>query len=364
VALQPHVIRAIVAKDLRMFIRDRFYVLISVLGLVLFGALYFVLPATTEETIPVGVHLPGGEQLLEAALAESGEEGLSLTVYATTEALTDAVADGGEIAAGLDFPEGFLVDAAGGTPTTVRVLLSGDAPEPLRPALTAAVREIAFALGGHEPPVALPDVEEMVLGEDRAGDPVTAREQLRPLLVLIVLLMEMFALASLVAVEISQRTVVAVLATPARAADVLAAKAVLGTSLAFCQALLIGLVVGAFGGATAPVVLLALLLGALLVTGVGLIAGATGGDFVAVVFWCMLFFIPLAIPAFGVLFPGAPTLWVQVLPSYGLVEILSRGTAAGASAVELIPYLVPLAAWVAVALLVGTVVLRHRVRWV
>ena len=359
-------VTAIIGKDLRLFGRDRFYVLITVLGLGMFGGLFWLLPADVEEDIPIGIHLPGAEALFEAELGARGldeatQEGLAVDLFASASQLEEAVALGDTLHAGLDFPEGFLEAAAAGQPTTVRVLLAGDAPHALRPALTAAVREIAATLGGDQPPVTLPDLDEMVVGTDRAGDPVSLREQMRPLLVFLVLLMEMFALASLVAVEIAQRTATAVLATPTRVGQLLAAKALLGTALAFGQGLVIAAVTGAL--AQAPgLVAAALLLGAVLVTGFGLLAGATGQDFVAIVFWSMLLFVPLAIPAFAVLFPGSTALWIQALPSHGFVEVLVGTTIDGEGWAQAWPNLALLAAWGVAAFVAGTAVLAGRIR--
>jgi ABC-2 type transport system permease protein len=351
---------AIVAKDIRIFVRDRFYLLVSVLSLVSYIALFWVLPRTAQEAVPLGVHLPGGEGLLAAGLEVGAEEGLEIGIFDSSEALVAAVTEGDEVVAGLDFPAGFLQAAAAGEATTVRVLLTGDAPERLQPALAGAVREIAFALAGDEPPVTLPTTEEMVLGVDRAGATLSLRDQLRPLLIFLVLVTEMFALASLVAAEIAQRTVTAVLATPARVGDVLAAKTLLGTLLAFSQVVLLALVTGTLVRAPA-ILLVAMLLGAVLVTGVGLIAGSTGQDFVAIVFWSVLFMIPLAVPAFAVLFPGTPAWWVQALPTFGLVETLVRVTAYGEGWAEVWRYLAVLAAWGAATFAVGTAVLGRRV---
>jgi ABC-2 type transport system permease protein len=369
-------VTAIVAKDLRLFARDRFYLFISVLTLVFVGGVFWLLPATTETTLSVGVHLPDAAQLLQQGLATLDEdalaavddgafdgtqqEGFEIVGYGSHEKLEHAVGEG-EVVAGLSFPAGFLDALAAGRATTVQVLLAADAPEGVRPALTSAVRELTFALAGEQPPVTLPTLEEQVLGTDRAGDPLSLRDQLRPLLVFLVLLMEMFALASLVAVEIAQRTATAVLVTPARVSDLLAAKTVLGTGLAFGQALLIALVTGTIAGSPGLVVL-ALLLGAVLATGFGLLAGSTGHDFIGIVFWSMLLFVPLAIPAFAVLFPGTPATWIQLLPSYGLVEILLRTTGYGEGWSEMWPYLLVLGAWCLAVFAAGTSVLAWRVR--
>lgn len=350
---------AVVAKDLRLFRRDRFYVLVSALSLVAFAALFWVLPASVQSTASVGVHLPGGHPLLALGMARAADEGFELVPFESEEALGDAVAAGDGVLAGLSFPRGFLDDVTAGRETTVRVLLAGEAPDGLRPALSGAVRELAFLAAGNQPPVTLPDTEGLVVGGEGGREPLPLREQLRPLLLFVVLVTEMFALASLVALELAQRTVSAVLVTPVRTGQLLAAKALLGTLLAFGQVLLVAAVTGTLAHAPALVVV-TLLLGAGLVTGVGLLAGAAGQDFVATVFWSMLFVVPLAVPAFAVLFPGTPDLWIRALPSHGLVRVLVGATGHGEGWAEAWPHLAALAGWCAATLAVGSVVLGRR----
>lgn len=360
---------AIAAKDLRLFARDRFFTLVTALGLAFYAIVFWLLPATVEESVPVGLHLPGLPQQVLESVTDNTDQGFALTVFPSSQALEDAVREGEQVVAGLDLPAGFLDPALGITDAapdpdaatpTVRLLLAGDVPPALRDALSGVVRELALTLTGQPPPVDLPPEEELVLGVNRAGDPVTVREQLRPLLVFFVLLVEMFALASLVASELTQRTITAVLSTPARVVDVLAAKTLVGTGLAFVQAALLAAVTLTL--ATRPgLVLLALLLGAVLVTGLGLLVGSLGQDFLATVFLSVLFFVPLAIPAFAVLFPGSPAGWVQVLPTAGLAEILTRVAADAAGWGELWPQLAQLAGWGVLAWVIGAAVLRRRV---
>lgn len=353
-------VRAIIAKDLRLFSRDRFYAFITVLGLVFYVAVFWLLPAEAEETLTIGVHLPGGEALLEAGLEDGVDQGLEVVVFATAAELEAAVRDGETVAAGLAFPDGFLAAAVAGQRTTVRVLLPGAAPALLGDALSAAVRELAAAVTGQDPPVVLPDEEALIVGVDRAGELLALREQLRLLLLFVVLMVEMFALAALVAAELSQRTITSILATPARIRDVVTAKAVLGTGLALTQALLLGALTGAF--ARRPLlVLLALVLGAVLVTGVGLLVGSLGHDFVAIVFWSMLAFVPLVVPAVAMLYPGTPAWWVQALPTYGLAEILVQATGYGTGLDQLLGEAALLLGWCVVILVAGAAVLARKV---
>jgi ABC-2 type transport system permease protein len=331
---------------------------VSILGLVAYVALFWLLPASVDETVTVGVHLEGAGPVLAGLGGDT--DGLRLVAFDDSATLEAAVHADDEVLGGLDFPSGFLTDVAAGELTTVRVVLTADAPEELRPALAAFVRELAFTVAGSPPPVVLPDLEEAVLGVDRSGAQISLREQLRPLLVFLVLLVEMFALASLVAAEIHQRTITAILVTPARVVDVLAAKSILGTALAFGQALLLLVATGAFVRGL-PIVALALLLGSVLVTGVAMVSGSLGRDFIGIVFWSVLFMIPLAIPAVAVLFPGSAAAWVQALPTHGLVRVIVGVTAHGDGWAAVASDLGVLAIWCVAVFAIGVMVLRRRV---
>jgi ABC-2 type transport system permease protein len=222
------------------------------------------------------------------------------------------------------------------------------------------VREIAFSVSGATLPVTLPDQEEVVLGVDRAGAQVPLRERMRPMLAFFVLLTESLALASLLATEVGSRTVSALLVTPARVSDVIAAKATTGTVLAFSQAFLLLLVTRSLDQ-NAAVVLTAVLLGALLMAGVALLAGAAGRDFMGTLFLGMLFLIPLMVPAFSLLFPGSASGFVQALPSYGIVQALVGASTFGQGFGDLAGHFVTGTAWALGVLALGWLVLARRV---
>lgn len=390
------IVAAIVAKDLRAFARDRFYVVVSIVGMVFYVTIFWLLPATVDETVPIGIHLGdlaalgdatatndpadlGVDGLLDGGLADvfgglagAGDEaiaGIEVALFGSAQALEAAVLAGDEVVAGIDLPAGLLTDPGQPRPT-VRVLLPADAPDELRPTLTALVRELAFGLTDAPPPAQLPAIDEVVVGTDRIGAQISLREQLRPLLVFFVLLVEMFALASLVAMELQQRTITAVLVSPARIGDVLAAKTLLGTLLAFSQAMLLLAATGAVGadrvtgsaGAQGLAVLVvALLIGSVLVSSIALISGSFGRDFIGIVFFSTLFMIPLAVPAFAVLFPGSPAAWIQALPTHGLVSVIVGVTVDGDGLRGSAADLGLLLAWCVAAFAIGVQVLRRRV---
>jgi len=354
------IIAAIIRKDLIEFSRDRLWMILTPLTLVMFTAVFWLMPSNVEETLSVGV-APGA---LGRALELVGGQGLRLVAFASEADLAAAVAgeqhDAAPISIGLAFPDDFLLRAARGEPTTVRVYVDALVPPEIRHAMTSAVREVAHTLSGAPLPVSLLAAEEVVLGIDRLGQQIPLRERFRPLLAFFVLMVEALVLASLIASELSSRTITALLVTPARSTDILAAKGLLGTVLAFAQALLLLLVTRSLVGNT-PALLLAVLLGALLVSGIGLYIGAAGKDFIGTLFLGVLFLFPLMIPAFALLFPGTASVWVQVLPSYGIVQAMVGAVTYHQSFAELTGYFAGAALWVVVVFALGWLALKRKV---
>lgn len=349
------IVAAIIGKDLRELSRDRFWTVITAVSLLFMVGIFWVIPDDVDETVSLGVHQPGGVGLVGGVAAVGA--GFELVEFDSVERLRDAVADG-EIGVGLDLPAGFVDAVRAGDRPEVTVLVSTDDP-----GLGAAVRgltsELAAALAGEPSPIVLPDADTVVVGPAGVTEPPSLRDRVRPLFAFMVLLVETFALASLVALELASGTARAVVVTPARVGDLLAAKTVVGVLLAFTQGALLLAVTGTLQ-IDPPLLLVTMLLGALLVTGVGLLAGAVGGDFTTTVFVSFALMFPLMIPAFGSLFPGTAATWVQVLPSAGLVDVVSGAALRGEGWGSAGPDLLAVAGWCAVLLGAGWFVLQRR----
>jgi len=382
---RPSIIGAIVAKDLAAFSRDKFWGLMTILALVWIVGMYYFLPDTVNESITIGVHQTDMDALFN--LAFEGEEGIEWVKFESTDELEAALGLSEEEAQqkrswlevalgrgeeepeqpevekldiGIDFPAGFLASVAAGEVVTVTVYVDAAVPVEIRNAISSFVREGAYALTGNELPVRVPEEQTIILGEDRLGRQVALRDKMRPFYAFMMLLLETFALGTLIAEEVSSRSVTAILVTPARISDFLAAKGIVGTAIAFTEAVLVMLLVRSFD--TEPLILaVTLLLGAVLVTGVALIAGASGRDYIGMAFYSMLFLIPLMIPLFATLFPGTASAWVKALPTYGLVQVITGVASYGYGWTKAMPHLVTLAAWCVVAFGVGLVVLRRKV---
>jgi ABC-2 type transport system permease protein len=396
------VVGSILVKDLKEYGRDKLWAFLTVFALGAFIVMFWVLPNRVDETIKVGISPPfetmvgaadplGADidaERLEELLADfEQEEGLAILCVESAEDLEAVVAgdaaayldgeqavvvaagsqppEGAEKVAvdiGIAFPEDFLSATASGQTTTVQVFVDATVPEEIRVAMAGVVGEFAYAVAGDALPVAVPDPQEVfvVLGEDRVGDQVTPRESFRPLLAFMVLLMEGFVMSSLIAKEIQQRTVTALLVTPATTGDVLAAKGIAGALSGLAQAVVLLAATGSLS--VEPALILTLMLvGAVMVSGVSMIAGSAGKDFIGTLFYGMLFMIPLLIPAFAAIFPGSASAWVRVLPSYPLVQGLVNVVTYGDGWSETVPSLGTLAAWCAGLFAVGWVVLKRKV---
>lgn len=359
------VVGAIMAKDLLVFSRDRLWMVLTPLALVAFAVLFWLMPARVDETFEVGVHPPAAAAALRLALGVAEDEpALTLIPFEDEASLAQAVAGDGPDDAprplvGLSLPVDLWLRARLGQTGTARVYVDAAVPAEVRSAMTTAVREVAAMASGAPLPVSWTTDDVIVLGADRAGEPVPLRERMRPMLAFMVLLTESLALASLVSVEVSQRTASALLATPARTFDVLLAKGLLGTALAFVQATILLLVTRSFGPGW-PVLLLAVLLGSMLMAAIGMLTGAAGRDFMGTLFYGMGFLLVLAVPAVAVLFPGSAAPWIQVLPSYGIVQAMVGASAYGLGFADLVVPLLTAAVWTVAVFAVAWSVLGRK----
>ena len=346
-------VKAIIAKDFRLFTRDRFFLWVSIVGLVFYVALFWLLPDTVDETLKIGVTGFGSEANL-GEISES-DQGLELVPYEDEDALRAAVEEGDEVIVGLALPADI-------SDSVITVYIGSGVPESVSGAVEGIATELAYAAAGVPSPVSgTTGSEVIVLGEDRAGNQVSLQDSFQPLLAFFVLMIESMALATLVAAEIQAKTVKAISVTPATISDFLTAKTVFGTLLAFSQAVILMIAIRSLGAG--PVILLtAVLLGSILVTGFGLLAGSIGKDYVGVIFWSMAFLIPMMIPALAFMFPGSTAGWVQAMPSYGLARVMVDVSNYGAGWAEVAPYLGLLALWTLASLFAGWRVLDRKVQ--
>lgn len=373
------IVAAIVAKDLRSFARDRLWVILTPFSLAFVIVAFWLAPAQVDETIRVGTHPPGATEMMNrlASLEEDEDDGSIVfvpfedrerMVAALEGEIEDAAEGEDDILMGLAFPADFSEAIAAGSTPEVVLYLTPDVPTPVRDAFAGEVRELGFALKAmlaEQPavsayPVTFPEDEAMVLGVDRLGDQVSMRDKLRPMLAVLVLMLGSIAIAGLVAAEIEQRTVTALLVTPARTGDVLAAKGLTGTLLGVSQALIFLLATASLGPHWLLVTLV-MVLGALMMAALGMIAGTAGRDFMSTMFLAVALIIPMAAPTFAVLFPGGTSLWIKLLPSWGFTEALVGLLGYGLDPTDLTLPILSALAWTVGLLGLSLLLLRRRV---
>lgn len=387
---RPAVIWSIVKKDLKDYSRDKLWVFLSSLTIVVMIIMFWVLPEGVNESISVGVTGLEYPELLAGMQGEQ-EAGLQLVPFTTKEELKSVVAgeanayrhngqtlvipvkpdvkveqpSGSEktdVEIGLAFPSDFFAATAAGKKTVVEVFIDAAVPSEIKSSMSSLIRELAFAVSGNQLPIKTQDPTEVyvVLGEDRAGNQITPRQSARPMFVFMILLMEMFGMSSLIARELQNRTVTSILVTPATTGDVLAAKGITGVLMGLFQAVVLLAAINVLQ--THPLLILTLmLLGALMVSGAAMIAGTFGRDFMGNLFYGFAFMIPLLIPAFGALFPGSASPWIRILPSYPLVKGLVNVATYGDGWSSTLGELGALLAWCVGLFVIGWIVLKRKV---
>lgn len=346
------VISALLKKDFALFLSDRFYLLMSVVGVIFYIGVYFVLPARVDEQLRLAMHAPVAPP---AFTQLTGQQGVDIKYFSDDAALRKAVLDG-DYQVAISLPADIVDTWAKGGKPQITVYYASTAPTEVRDAIVLLVKELSYAQTGQALNF---NTTQEILGPDLLGAQIPLRDRLRPLLAVFILLLEIPALASLISVEIEQGTARALFVTPMGVLDLFAAKGILGVGMAFGQAALFMLLVG--GLSHEPlIVLTALLLGSMMAVGVGFLLASLAQDVMAVTGWGMLIYIVLAIPGFGTVIPGLLSDWAKVIPSYFLVDTVSRVASYGAGWADVGLNMALLAGFTALAIGAGMVALRRR----
>jgi ABC-2 type transport system permease protein len=352
--MNARVIKALLKKDLALFKSNRFYMLITIVGLIFYIGIYFILPAQVDESFSLAMYAP----VLPPAFAQVTEnEGADIQYYSDEASLKQAVLDGDYQVAVAIPPDIMDTWAAGGKPE-IKIYYSSTAPSEISAAVAALVKELAYMQTGQALNY---EATEEILGPDMLGDQIALRDRMKPLLAIFILLVEILTLASLIATEIEQGTARAILTTPLRTSELFMAKGILGVVLAFVQAVIFMGIVGGLNHQ--PLIMLtALIIGCFMVVGIGFLVASLARDVNAVTGWGMLILIILAIPGFGTAIPGLLSDWARFIPSYYLTDTVSRVANYGAGWGDIGTNLIIIAAFSAVVIWAGMATLRRRYR--
>jgi len=356
---------AIVRKDLAQILRNRFVAVISVMVIVIFAVIYYILPSDVDEVFKMGFYLDigqeaaaefgleGGEDEIASRLSEAGgaetEEGLELVWAESTEDLKRLVEEE-EVSAGVSF---VISDQE---PELV-LYVSSKTPEEVTEAGEAIGSEIGYALIGYELPA---DFQATVIGQDMAGQQIPMRDRLRVILLAFVFLLELFSLGNLLMEEVQRKTALALLVTPVTLTDFISAKAITGILNTFLLGLLTALLLGALSTSTWLAILVLLFLGAAMMVGIAFIVGAMSRDFISMSIIAMIPFVVLVIPGFLVIYPGFDSPILKAIPTYWLLDPLNGILNYGMGLSDYIMSLAYIVLFTAAFFVLGFVILRRR----
>ena len=126
------VVGALAAKDLSLFFRNRFYALVTALGIVFYIVIYVVMPGSVDEKLLMGIYAPAAPP----GIGQLDGEGVEIVAVDSLEALTEAVAQG-RYDAGVALPPDISGGGSSGDKPVVTLYFPADAPEKVTPLVGA-----------------------------------------------------------------------------------------------------------------------------------------------------------------------------------------------------------------------------------
>ncbi len=348
------IIKTLVAKDIRLFFRNRFYAIVTAIALLFYLIIYFLMPPAMDETLEVGLYapvVPPSFQLIHAT------EGFDLIEFESDAALRQAVEDG-QFDSGISLPADIMEKFEAGEKPQVTLYFSAAAAAEIKDTIEIMIRELAYQETGQ--PLAI-DVSYNILGPDLIGEQIPPRDRLRLMLVIALIVFEMMGVASLIVEEVEQGTIRALLVTPMSVRDLFTAKLIMGTGLAFVQGLLFMAIVGGLNSQTL-LIITTLFLGSILFTGSGFLIASLSTDMMSSMGWGVVAILIYVIPAFGIMFPGTVTGWVRFIPSYYLADTIHKASNFNSGWGDNLSNLLILLGFIALIVFSGIMALRRKFR--
>ena len=349
---------ALVLKDIKLFFRNQFFAVVTVLGLVAYVALYFLLPAEVNDGLNVAMYI---EKPQETTVDESFARFFDYTLFDSEEAMRGALqGDNNEFLVGLAISAEQAAAMTRGEETTIGAVYAPGIPAEVK----QVYDDLLVVMANAATPATAANFARVnetgiVLGNDIYDTPIPMRDRIIPMLLLFILSVEVLGLATLIIQEVETGTARALLTSPLRLHQFFTSKALMGMFLAFSQLLLLVAITGKLS--TSPLLLLAtLFLGSFLIVGIGFFVAAISRDNMGVLAWGMLVIMLFSIPAVSIMLPGLATGWIELIPSFFLVDSLHRILNFDAGWADVGRNLAILLATGAGTMLFGAVVLRRR----
>ena len=308
----------ILRKDLALGPRSPIFLYAVALPVVLTAVFQFAFGSLFDPE-PRMVIVDDGASEITSAVRDM--DGISLTVLDSADALRQGV-EANDYDVGLVLPAGFDDAVRAGERPPLEMYVGGESLAANRLMLSVTTIDLIRATGGDSPPV---DVDLVESGD--AGLPISVR--LVPVLVMFALFVAgAFVPASSIVDEKIRGTFTAILVTPARVGEVLAAKAALGVILAFGMSLATLLLNNAVGSNWAHL-LVVVLLGAVFTALLGLLIGSVAKDGATLFTIVKSSGILIFGPVIFYLFPEWPQWIARLFPTYWVIDPIWRVSVLG-----------------------------------
>ena len=351
------IILTLVHKDLMIFFRNRFFALITILGVAIFVGVYLLLPNSVDAEMDLALYAPGEvpSEVVDAFKARL----ITIDVLDSQDALMDKVEDQ-DYAAGLLLPDDLMARLQAGESSQITLYLAANGTQEINDAVAVLVGMVMNDLNSRYNESAV-DVRlaVKVLGFDFGGESLSVRKRMLPMLAVFMLVTETLGVASLFAEERARHTLRALLTTPVRYSELLISKGIMGVGLAFVQVMIIMAVAGTLQS-HALLIICVTLLGSFMVTGIGFLLASIGKDMLSIMGWAVLSYVVLSVPSFSIMFPGASADWLKAIPSYYMVDTVHRVVNYNAGWGDVGTNLVTLLVYSVVIMGVSVVTLRRR----
>ncbi len=301
-------------RDLRAGPRSPVFVFVVVMPLLVTLLARFVLVSLLDPSPRLGLAAPGGSELVEAV---SGMEGVTLLTAGGGE-LT-AMLERGEVDVALFVGEGFEDSLRAGLRPLLDMRFSTAGHQSSRMLLAIAVMGLVREMeAGDEPP---PVSVEVVTPE---GEALPLSDRILPGILLFVLILTgTFGPAFMLVDEREHGTLQALLVTPVRLREVMAAKGLTGFAMTIVMAYATLLLSGI--SAAHPAALLACLVTAAFVcVGMGLVYGTLAPDAKSLYTLVKSLNILLVPPVVFYLFPDWPSWIARIFPTWWFMDPLYR----------------------------------------
>ena len=172
------IIKTLVSKDSMLFFRDKFFGIMTIAGIVLYIAFYFMMPKAVDETIEIGFYAPYAFNMFDENIEE---EGLVIRNVKTEDELKQAITDK-KYHIGISIPEDIQKSLISGKKPQIFVYYSSDLSDEIKEMYTILISEMINEMSGFK--IDIDDVE-IILGPDMGGKQIPYRDRILPLFALI-----------------------------------------------------------------------------------------------------------------------------------------------------------------------------------